>query len=171
MDRVSFGVVLLVLLVAGCGALPTHDAALAAAARAALQARMTAIVQPAGSPCPADDATWAFVKTQATERISSTYADPERTRLLGLLLRDGNRQGCALAGGVDWFNPRQQTISGSSATLEADASIWQRFRGAGQGPGIAEPHNTMHCSFVLTHTGGVWLVSDSVCDFANGSGP
>lgn len=171
MNRGPFSVGLLAILVAGCGALPAHDSALAAAARAALEAEMTAIVQPAGSPCPADDATWAFVKTQATKRISSTYADPERTRLLGLLLRDGNRQGCALAGGVDWFSPGRQTISGSSATLEADASLWSRFRSPGQGTGTSEPHSTMHCSFVLTHTGGTWLVAGSLCDFVNGSGP
>ena len=171
MDRIRTGLALVALILAACGAEPTHDSTVVTAARQAMEAELTAIVQPVGSPCPADDATWGLVRKQAIDRVSRYYGDPERSRLLALLLRDGNRQGCSIGGGVEWFNPGAQTISGNSATLQAHAGIWSRFRSPNLGMGTSEPHAVEDCTFQLVRANGLWLVSNSVCKFADGSGP
>lgn len=133
-------------------------------------AQMTALVSPAGSPCPSDDPTWAVLVSQAEQQISASFADPAKSRLLALLLRDGNRQTCAIAGGVDSYKPGSQSVHGNSATLEAEVGQWARFHAAGQ-PGSVEPHNVKHCAFTLVREGSTWLVSDFKCQFVPGHGP
>src|SRR5436305_10502475 len=81
------------------------DPMLAAAAKRAMVADMTALVVPAGVACPLDDVGWAAVQQHAREVISAAFAEPVRGTLLGGLLRPNNRDACVLAGGVDVYEP------------------------------------------------------------------
>jgi len=158
------------LILTACATPGTADPAIAQAGRRAMEAEMTALVSPAGSPCPPDAATWTVVQAQARERITAAFADPAKTRLLDLLLRDTNRQACTLAGGVDSYSPGSTSVHGGSASLQARVGIWSRFRAVGQ-PGTPEPHNVEDCEFQLIRPTGGWVVSDFSCKFVPGHGP
>jgi hypothetical protein len=156
--RIGRSALLAVVVLAACGSPP--DRAVAAAARRAMEAYETALVPPAGTACPPDQASWPAVQRSATERISSAFADPERTRLLEELLA-GPTIPCVLGGGVFAFEPSASSIDGDRATLAAEVGTWSRFALPGRQP--LEPRGREQCSFELVRHGAGWLVSDYRC--------
>jgi hypothetical protein len=125
-----------------------------------MEAYETALIPPAGATCPPDEASWPAVDRSATERISTTFADPVKARLLGQMLK-GPTIPCVLGGGVFAFEPSSSSIDGGRATLEAEFGTWSRFALTGQP--AAEPRARYHCTFQLVMRGGGWLVSDYRC--------
>jgi hypothetical protein len=156
MRRLALSVAVLTVL--ACGSPP--DPAVAAAGRRAIEAYETALIPPAGAACPPDEASWPAVQRAGIERISSAFADPERTRLVGQMLTAPTIP-CVLGGGVFAFEPSSSSVNGDRATLEAEVGMWSRFVVTGQPP--AEPRARQRCSFQLVRTGGRWLVSDYRC--------
>src|SRR5438270_11248489 len=146
------------------------DPKLAAAAKRALVAEMTALVVPAGVSCPLDDAGWAAVHQHAREVISAAFAEPMRGHLLGGMLRSNNRSACVLAGGVDVYEPGSARENGESATVTARVGIWNRFTVVNQ-VRAAEPHNLEDCTFELSRSDLDWLVARYQCTFVPGHGP
>lgn len=170
MRRLGMGVSIGIVVAACSSAATGVDPRVAAAGRRAMEAMQTAIVEPAGAPCPPDAATWAAVQQQAHDRISAAFAEPERSNLLRILLSEGNSRACDLAAGVDDWEPSSTTVGPETAVLKARVGIWSRFRAANQ-PGIPEPHNLEDCTLNLVAHGSDWLVTSMNCTFVPGHGP
>ena len=78
-----------------------------------------------------------------------------------------------LAGGVQNMSFSTINITGTIATVEAQATVWVTVaQDQGNGHLVpATPHNTLNIKYSLSKIGGLWLITNQTWKFAPGSEP